>query len=87
MSEQLSNSHGHLRSMIERVERLEEDKAAIHSDIKEVYAEAKANGFDPRIMRQIVRIRKMDPADREEQQALLDTYMAALGMLPTEEAA
>lgn len=83
----ISNSHGHLRSMIERVERLEEDKAAIHSDIKEVYAEAKANGFDPRIMRQIVRIRKMDPADREEQQALLDTYMAALGMLPAEEAA
>lgn len=82
----ISNSHGHLRSMIERVERLEEDKAAIHSDIKEVYAEAKANGFDPRIMRQVVRIRKMDPADREEQQALLDTYMAALGMLPTEEA-
>lgn len=80
----ISNSHGHLRSLIERVERLEQDKATIQTDIKEVYAEAKANGFDPRIMRQIVRIRKMDPADREEQQALLDTYMAALGMLPEE---
>lgn len=80
----ISNSHGHLRSLIERVERLEQDKATIHTDIKEVYAEAKANGFDPRIMRQIVRIRKMDPADREEQQALLDTYMAALGMMPEE---
>lgn len=80
----ISNSHGHLRSLIERVERLEQDKATVQTDIKEVYAEAKANGFDPRIMRQIVRIRKMDPADREEQQALLDTYMAALGMLPEE---
>lgn len=87
MSETLSNSHGHLRSLIERVERLEEDKATIQADIKEVYSEAKATGFDTRIMRMIVRIRKQDPAQREEQEALLATYMAALGMLPEDEAA
>lgn len=83
----LSNSHGHLRSLIERIERLEEDKAAISADIKEVYSEAKATGFDPKIIRMVIRIRKADPAERAEQQALLDTYMAALGMLPEDEAA
>lgn len=80
----LSNSHGHLRSLIERIERLEEDKAAISADIKEVYSEAKVTGFDPKIIRMVVRIRKADPAERAEQQALLDTYMAALVMLPEE---
>lgn len=80
----ISNSHGHLRSLIERIERLEEDKAAISADIKEVYSEAKATGFDPKIIRMVIRIRKADPAERAEQQALLDTYMAALGMLPEE---
>lgn len=70
-----------LRSFVERVERLEEDKANIAADIREVYAEAKAQGFDVKVMRQVVRIRKMDPTDRREQEELLDIYMRALGML------
>lgn len=69
-----------LRSYIERVERLEEEKAALQTDISEVYAEAKGNGFDARIMRQIVRIRRMDGEKRAEQEALLDLYQRALGM-------
>ena len=70
-----------LRSFIERVERLEEEKAALTTDIREVYSEAKATGFDVKIMRQIVRERKLDKADRDEQQCLLDLYRQALGML------
>lgn len=68
-----------LRSFIERVERLEEEKAAIMDDIKEIYAEAKGEGYDVKILRQVVRIRKMDRADRQEQEALLDLYLAAIG--------
>ena len=71
---------GQLRAFIERVERLEEDKATLTVDIREVYAEAKAHGFDVKTMRQIVRLRKMDSADRAEQEALLDLYKTALGM-------
>ena len=71
---------GQLRSLIERIERLEEEKAALASDIREVYAEAKGNGFDVKIMRQIVRMRKLDKADRQEMEAVLDLYMSALGM-------
>ena len=67
-----------LRQFIERIERLEDEKKAIADDIKDVYAEAKANGFDPKIMRQVVRVRKMDRNERQEQEALLDTYMHAL---------
>ncbi len=70
---------GHLRSFIERVERLEEEKAALSADIREVYAEAKNEGFDPKIMRQVVRLRKLDSADRQEQEALLALYFDALG--------
>ena len=69
-----------LRSFIERIERLEEEKAALAADIREVYAEAKGNGFEPKTMRQIVRLRKLDSADRQEQEALLDIYKSALGM-------
>ena len=69
-----------LKSLIERVERLEEEKAALAEDIREGYSEAKGSGFDVKIMRQIVRLRKMDTSDRQEQEAILDTYMAALGM-------
>ena len=69
-----------LRSFIERIERLEEEKAALAEDIREVYSEAKGNGFDVKIMRQIVRLRKLDSSDRQEQEAILDTYKAALGM-------
>lgn len=70
-----------LRLLIERVERLEEEKKGIADDIRDVYAEAKAVGYDSKIMRQIVRLRKMKPDDRAEMEAILDTYKAALGML------
>ncbi|WP_421758829.1 DUF2312 domain-containing protein [Devosia sp.] len=69
-----------LRAFIERIERLEEEKQAIAGDIKEVYAEAKGNGFDTKVLRTIVRIRKQDHAERMEQEALLELYMSALGM-------
>ncbi|MFM5924467.1 MAG: DUF2312 domain-containing protein [Novosphingobium sp.] len=69
-----------LRLLIERVERLEEEKKGIADDIKDVYAEAKAVGYDAKIMRQIVRLRKMKPDDRAEMEAILDVYKAALGL-------
>jgi len=69
-----------LRLLIERIERLEEEKKGIGDDIKEVYAEAKAVGYDAKIMRQIVRLRKMKPDDRREMEMILDTYKAALGL-------
>ena len=68
-----------LKSFIERIERLEEEKAALAADVREVYSEAKGEGFDAKIMRQIVRLRKMDNNDRQEQEAILDLYKAALG--------
>ena len=71
-----------LRSIIQRVEKLEEEKTAIAADIKEVYAEAKGNGFDTKAIRSVIRLRKMDEADREEQELVLDTYRRALGMIP-----
>ena len=70
----------HLRSLVERVERLEEEKTALTADIREVYAEAKGQGFDTKIMRQIVRLRKLDKADFQEREAILDLYLSALGM-------
>ena len=70
-----------LRAFVERIERLEEEKKAISDDIKEVYAEAKGNGFDTKVMRQLVRIRKQDRSERQEQEAILDLYMHALGMV------
>ena len=69
-----------LRLFIERIERLEEEKKGIADDIRDVYAEAKAVGYDAKIMRQIVRLRKMKPDDRAERDALLDTYRCALGL-------
>ena len=69
-----------IRAFIERIERMEEEKQAIADDIKEIYAEAKGNGFDTKVLRQVVRIRKQDRAERMEQEALLDLYLAALGM-------
>ena len=71
-----------LKSFIERVERLEDEKRALGEDIKEVYAEAKGNGFEPKIMRQIIKIRKMDKDDHDEQETLLDVYKRALNMVP-----
>ncbi len=70
-----------LKSIIERVERLEEEKKTISDDIKDVYAEAKGNGYDVKALRTIVRMRKQDAADRAEQETILETYMQALGML------
>ena len=75
------SSAARLKSFIERIERLEEEKAAIAADIKDVYAEAKGTGFEVKVMRQIVRLRKMESADRQEQEELLDLYKRALGML------
>ena len=70
----------HLKSFVERVERLEEERSALTADIREVYSEAKGQGFDTKIMRQVVRLRKMETADRQEQEAMLDLYLSALGM-------
>ena len=67
-----------LRSLIERIERLEEEKSAISSDINDVYAEAKSVGFDTKIMREIIKLRKMNAADRDEKEFLLETYRKAL---------
>ncbi|MBB4640883.1 DUF2312 domain-containing protein [Rhizorhapis suberifaciens] len=69
-----------LRLFIERIERLEEEKKGIGDDIKDVYSEAKSNGYDVKIMRQIVRLRKMPVHDRQEMEAILETYKAALGI-------
>ncbi|HKM69954.1 MAG TPA: DUF2312 domain-containing protein [Stellaceae bacterium] len=71
-----------LKSFIERIERLEEEKSALSGDIKEVYAEARGNGFEPKIMRQIIKIRKMDKQELDEEESLLDVYKRALGMSP-----
>ncbi len=69
-----------LRSYVERIERLEEEKAALAADIREVYAEAKGSGFDLKVLRQVVRLRRMSSADRQEHETLLDVYKRALGM-------
>lgn len=70
-----------LRAFIERIERMEDEKAAIGADIKEIYAEAKGNGFDTKTMRRVVNLRKQDANERLEQEALLELYMSALGMI------
>jgi uncharacterized protein (UPF0335 family) len=75
------NAKDHLRAFIERIERLEDEKKALAEDIKEVYAEAKSSGFDTKAIRAIIRIRKQDDHERMEQEALLATYMHALGMI------
>jgi uncharacterized protein (UPF0335 family) len=73
---------GQLKSVIERIERLEEEKKEIAEQIKEVYAEAKANGFDAKILRKVVSLRKKPTEERQEEEALLDLYLSALEMLP-----
>jgi len=70
-----------LKAFVERIEKLEEEKKAIADDIRDVYAESKANGFDVKALRQIIRLRKIEPTEREEQESILETYMHALGML------
>ena len=69
-----------LKSFIERIERLEEERTALGADIREIFAEAKGTGFDTKIMRQVIKLRKMDQADRQEQEHLLDLYKRALGI-------
>ena len=81
MDTKTSFAQGQLRSLIERIERLEEEKKAIAADIKEIYGEAKANGFDIKIMRKVVSLRKKDIAERQEEEAILDLYLGALGMI------
>ncbi len=74
-------AQGRLKTIIERIERLEEDKAVIMGDLKEVYAEAKGEGFDVKILRKVVRLRKQDKVKRDEEEALLDLYLSAIGGL------
>ncbi|MGB5215021.1 MAG: DUF2312 domain-containing protein [Anderseniella sp.] len=81
MDTKTSFAQGQLRSLIERIERLEEEKKAIAADIKEIYGEAKSNGFDTKIMRKVVSLRKKDSAERQEEEAILDLYLSALGMI------
>ena len=74
-------AQGRLKSFFERIERLEEDKAAISADLKEVFAEAKGEGFDVKILRKVIRLRKQDKVKREEEAALIDLYLSAIGGL------
>lgn len=81
VSESLGVTGERLRSVIERIERLEEEKQALADDIKEVYAEAKGTGFDVKTIRKIIRMRKQEPDQRAEEEALLETYLSAIGMI------
>lgn len=74
-----ATAQGQLKSIIERVERLEQEKAEIAEQIKEVFAEAKGNGFDVKVLRKVIRIRKQDRAKRQEEEAILDLYLSAIG--------
>jgi len=74
-------AQGRLKTLVERIERLEEDRAAVQGDLKEVYLEAKGEGFDAKILRKVVRLRKQDKAKRQEEEALVDLYMSAIGGL------
>ena len=71
-----------LKTIVERIERLEEEKKSIAEDIRDVFGEAKANGFDTKVLRQVIRLRKQDLAERQEQETVLDLYLHALGMIP-----
>ena len=75
------SAQGQLKAVIERIERLEEDKKSVMEDLKNVYAEAKGNGFDTKVIRKIIRLRKQDTAQRQEEEALLDLYLSAIGGL------
>jgi uncharacterized protein (UPF0335 family) len=76
-----TTAQGKLKSLVERIERLEEDKAAVANDLKEVFAEAKGEGFDVKILRKVIRLRKQDVAKRQEEEALIDLYVSAIGGL------
>ena len=77
---EVASDSGRFTSFIDRIERLEEEKSELQKDIREVYAEAKGQGFDVKVMRQIIKLRKMDPADRQEQSFLLDEYKKLVGI-------
>ena len=81
MSDVEAVAQDQLRSFVERIERLEEEKKTISDDIKDVYAEAKGNGFDTKVLRRVVSLRKQDQNERQEQEAILDLYLQALGMM------
>ena len=74
-----ATAQGQLKAIVERIERLEEDKAAVMADLKEVYSEAKGNGYDVKVLRKVIRIRKQDRAKRMEEEAVLDLYLNAIG--------
>jgi len=76
-----ANAQGRLRGIIERLERLDEDKAAVMADMKEVFAEAKGEGYDVKTLRKVLRISKQDKAKRQEEEAILDLYLSALGLI------
>lgn len=84
MTETLTIAEGQLRSFIERIERLEEDKRELAGDIRDIYTEAKASGFDTGVMRTVIRLRRKDRAERQEEEAILDLYLHALGMATEE---
>ncbi len=79
-----SFAEGQLKQIVDRIERLEEEKKTIAADIKEVYAEAKGNGYDIKILRKVISLRKKEPGERMEEEAMLEVYLSALGMMPTE---
>ena len=81
MSDIQASTRNQLKAFVERIERLEEEKAALTADIREVYAEAKSTGFDVKALRTVIRIRKQDDTERREQELVLETYLNALGML------
>ena len=80
-------AQGQLRTIVERIERLEEEKKTIAGDIKEVYAEAKGNGFDIKVLRKVISLRKKDAQELQEEEAMIEVYLAALGAAPAREAA
>ena len=74
-------TNNQLQSIVDRIEKLEDERALLAADIKDIYTEAKGNGFDPKIIKKVIALRKKDAAERAEEEALLETYMSALGML------
>ncbi|HEY7853457.1 MAG TPA: DUF2312 domain-containing protein [Caulobacteraceae bacterium] len=76
-----TSAQGKLKSLVERIERLEEDRKAVGVDLREVYSEAKGEGFDTKILRKVIRLRGLDTAARQEEEALIDLYLAAIGGL------
>lgn len=86
MDAKVSFAEGQLKSLVERIERLEEEKRALSGDLKEVYAEAKGHGFDTKILRKVVTLRRKDAVEREEEDTMVTLYMSALGAAPAPEA-